>query len=240
MTINKDIHTPYHIQLKNEVERRIIDGVYEEQLPSERELMQEYDVSRSTVREAIGALVREGILIKKHGKGTFVSIKPLDSWLGHLSSTTEVIRSLGMEPGAKLIDFHKIEPPTYVQEMTGFKEAYFLKRLRLANNVPIGLEKQYYPLFIGDLLSKYDLNKVTLYDVIQKDIGIPFSEANQKIGCKKVNESDLSYLEVDEDVAILTAERIIRDQHRSVIEYEEAYYRSDLYSFELNLSRKFG
>lgn len=239
MSINKESHIPYHIQMKKEIEQRIIRGFYDYQLPSEREFMKEYDVSRSTVREAISLLVREGVLVKIQGKGTFVSIKPLHSWLGHLSSTTEVIKGLGKKPEAKLIDFHKIIPPKHIQEITGFKEAYYLKRLRLADKIPIGLEIQYYPLSIGEQLSHYDLDNVTLYDVIQRDIGIPFSEAHQKIGIGKISKEDLSYLEVDESVGILTAERIIRDQAKMIIEYEEAYYRSDMYSFELSLSRKF-
>ena len=240
MLLNKDSHTPLHIQLKNEIERQIIDGVYEGQIPSEREFMQQYDISRSTVREAIIALVREGILVKKHGKGTYVSIKPLHSWLGHLSSTTEVIRAMGMEPGAKLIEFHKVKPPQHVQHVTGFKEAFFLKRLRLANDIPIGLEQEYYPLYIGEQLAEYDLNEITLYDVIQRDLGIPFSEANQKINCGAIAKDDLAYLEVEEGVGILKAERIIKGQDKTIIEFEEAFYRSDMYSFELNLSRKFG
>lgn len=240
MELNKESHTPLLIQLKNEIEQRIIDGIYKEQLPSEREFMKTYDVSRSTVREAINALVREGVLVKKHGKGTYVSIKPLHSWLGHLSSTTEVIHGLGMAPGAKLIEFQKVTPSEQVQELTGFEQAYFMKRLRLADQLPIGLEQQYYPLHIGEQLAAYNLDEITLYDVIQKDLGIPFSEAKQKISCGNISDSNLAYLEVDDSVGILKAERIIKGQDDTIIEYEEAFYRSDMYAFELNLSRKFG
>lgn len=240
MTLDKGSYTPLHIQLKNKMEQLIIDGVYVEQIPSEREIMQRYDVSRSTVREAINTLVREGVLVKKHGKGTYVSIKPIQNWLGQLSSTTEVIRNLGMEPGAKLINFHTVKPPSHVRQITGFEEAYFLKRLRLANDIPIGIEQQYYPLFIGNQLAEYDLNKITLYDVIQKDLGIPFLEANQRITCGMTSEENRNYLDVDDSICLLKAERIIKGQDQMIIEYEEAYYRSDLYGFELNLSRKFG
>src|SRR5699024_12310703 len=95
-------------------------------------------------------LVREVVLSKKHGKDTYVSIKSLDSCLSQLSSTTEVIRNLGMKPGAKLIDFKKVAPSQAIQKRTGFKEAYLLKRLRLADGDQIGVEQQYYPLYIGE------------------------------------------------------------------------------------------
>lgn len=238
--LDKDNPVPLMIQLKNAIEKQIIEGVFADQLPSERELMRRYDVSRSTVREAINALVREGVLVKKHGKGTYVSIKPIDSWLGQLSSTTEVIRGLGMKPGAKLIEFKRVTPPEKVQEYTGFKEAYFLKRLRLADGKPIGLEQQYYPLFIGEQLQEYKLDDVTLYDVIQQELGIPFLEANQKITTGSISEQDMEYLKVDAGIQTLKAERIIKGQNETIIEYEEAFYRGDMYAFELNLSRKFG
>lgn len=240
MTLNKDSHTPLHIQLKEEIERKIIDGDLVDQIPSEREFMKTYNVSRSTVREAINALVREGVLVKKHGKGTFVSLKPIQNWLGHLSSTTEMIRRLGKEPSSKVIDFYKVTPPAYVQNITGFEEAYYLKRLRLANDTPLGIEQHYYPLTIGEPLAEYDLNKVTLYDVIEQELGIQFAEANQRIMCGSLSEQDASYLKIDKNTSVLKAERMIKDESDTIIEYEEAYYRSDLYAFEINLSRKFG
>lgn len=244
MMLNKESHTPLLIQLKDEIEKQINEGVYTDQIPSEREIMQQYDVSRSTVREAINSLVREGILIKKHGKGTYVSIKPLDRWLGHLSSTTDVIKSLGKKPGAEVIQFIKTQPPEHIQTLAGFKEAYFLKRLRLADDEPIGIEHQYYPLYIGEQLSDYNLDEITLYDVIQSELGIPFSIAKQKISSGSVTKEDLRRLGLSQEkataVGILKAERMIKDQNENVIEYEEAFYRGDMYAFEINLARKFG
>mgnify|MGYP001267547364 CR=1 FL=1 len=240
MTLDKDAHIPLHIQLKNEIERKIMNGELADQIPSEREFMQKYNVSRSTVREAITSLVREGVLVKKHGKGTFVSLKPIQNWLGHLSSTTEVIRNMNMQPGAQLIEFHKVTPPTYVKEITGFEEAYFLKRVRLANDFPIGIEQHYYPLSIGGLLANYDLNKITLYNVIENELGIQFAMAKQKISCEPIPSGNETYLKISPNTYVLKAERTIKNQMDEVIEFEEAYYRSDMYSFEINLSRKFG
>src|SRR5699024_9761279 len=217
MMLDKDGHTPLHIQLKNEIEKKIMDGELVDQIPSEREFMQTYAVSRSTVREAINALVREGILVKKHGKGTFVSLKPIQNWLGHLSSTTETIRRMGMVPSSKLIEYKQVTPPKYVQEITGFKKAYYLKRLRLANEWPLGLEQHYYPLEIGEPLANFDLNKITLYDVLEQELDIQFAEANQKITCSTLSAEDANYLEIDQNTSVLKAERIIKDQSQSII-----------------------
>jgi len=231
---------PLHIQLKEIIEQNIAEGVFTGQIPSERQIMEDFNVSRSTVREAINLLVREGILEKRHGKGTFVSLKPLHEWLGNLSSTTEMIRSMGMKPGAKLITHFKTEPPMPIQEKTGFKEAYFIKRLRYADSIPIGVERHYYPISIGKQLEQFDLNNATLYDLVENELDVQFAEAKQTIRSGEVLKDDHSYLNVPAGTHVLIAERMIKDRSGATIELEEAFYRSDMYQIDINLSRKFG
>lgn len=240
MLLDPKNYLSLHVQLKNEIEKKIVDGEYVAQIPSERELMKEYDTSRSTVRKAIGILVREGILEKRHGKGTYVSLKPIHNWLGHLSSTTETIRNLGMKPGAELITYKKMKPSAYIEKITGFKEVFYIKRIRYADNIPVGVECHYYPLAIGEALMRYDLNKVTLYDLVENDLGIQFLEAEQIISSGPAPAGFGQYLNLEENANVLKAERIIKGQAEEIIEFEEAFYRSDMYSFEINLSRKNG
>lgn len=117
-----------------------------------------------------------------------------------------------MEPGAKLIEFKKIKVVDHIKEIMGDNEVCYLKWIRLATNIPIGIEQQSY---IGEQLSTYDWKEITLYDVIPNELGIPFSEVNQKINCGPIPKKDLEYLQVDETVCILKAERIIKGQDRS-------------------------
>ncbi len=231
---------PLHIQLKIIIEKQVIEGTYTDQIPSERQFMEEYNISRSTVREAIHHLVLDGILEKRHGKGTFVSFKPIHDWLGSLSSTTETIRQMGMKPGAKLVTHYTITPSTYIQERTGFSEAYFIKRIRYADDIPIGVERHYYPVEIGKKLVEYDLDNATLYDLMENELGIQFAEADQTISSGSILNEDKEYLMVPTGSHALIAERMIKDQDGQVIEMERAFYRGDMYTFKINLSRKFG
>ena len=240
MKLDQTSSMPLHIQLKDIIEKQVAERNLSDQIPSERQFMQEYNISRSTVREAINLLVRQGILEKRHGKGTFVSLKPIHEWLGNLSSTTETIRNIGMKPGAKLITHYKTIPSTYIQERTGFTEAYFIKRVRYADDIAIGVERHYYPIAIGEELIKYDLDNATLYDLVENELGIQFAEADQTISSGQMLQEDMVYLDVPANTNVLIAERIIKDQAGTVLEMEEAFYRSDMYSFKINLSRKFG
>jgi len=96
MVLNYLNSVPLHIQLRNIIEERIISGKYGNKIPSERKLIDEFYVSRSTVRQAIKDLVQSGILIKEAGRGTFVNHKPIQVWLGNLSSTNGIIDRMHM------------------------------------------------------------------------------------------------------------------------------------------------
>lgn len=229
-----------HIQLKIIIEKKVTEGIYTNQIPSERQFMEEYNISRSTVREAITFLVREGILEKRHGKGTFVSLKPIHDWLGNLSSTTETILQMGMKPGAKLITHYMTTPSAYIQERTDFTEAYFIKRIRYADDIPIGVEHHYYPVAIGRELINYDLDNATLYDLVENELGIRFAKADQTISSGNLLNEDKTYVDIPSGTHALIAERIIKDDAGQIIELEQAFYRSDMYRFKINLSRKFG
>jgi len=230
---------PLYTQLRNKLEKLIKEGYYQEKIPSERELMESFQVSRSTVREAVSRLVRDGILEKVHGKGTFISLKQIQDWLGNITSTTEIITRMGMKPDAKLITHGVVKTSKEIKEITGFQEAYYIKRIRYANDIPIAIEVQYYPVKIGKKLAKLDIEKGTLYDFLEEDLQIKFSEAEQIITSAPLSKEDMVLLGVPESINALVTERLLMDEEGDLIEYYIAYFRSDMYSFRIQLSRKY-
>ncbi|WP_408011432.1 GntR family transcriptional regulator [Pseudalkalibacillus sp. A8] len=234
MTLDINNPIPLHVQLKNILEEQILKGQYKEKIPSERELMDMYGVSRSTVREAVSVLVREGILEKRHGKGTFVSLKPVQEWL-KMISFTETTKKMGI----KLLD-HGIAPtPTNIDNVNGFSnKSYRIKRLRLKDDEPLAIELHYYPLTLGQTLAEYDLNTVILYDTLENDLDINFWEAEQIITCGHPTKEDAEYLGVSENMCLLITERMIYNQEGNLTEYYKGYFRSDMYSFAMKMSRK--
>ena len=230
---------PLHIQLKDGIQELINEGFYKEKIPSERELMDRYKVSRSTVREAVSHLVREGVLEKVHGKGTFISTKPIEEWLGNLTSTTDTIRKMGMKPDAKLIEHGRVIPSQEIIDTTGFKEAYYIKRIRYADDQPLAIEIQYYPVEIGEQLAKYDIDKGTLFDILEQNLHIKLSEAKQIITSSFLSKEDAELLGLPENASVLNTERLLMDNDDQLIEYYIASFRADMYSFRINLSKKY-
>ena len=230
--------TPLYIQLAKQIEKRVHEGIYTDQIPSERLLMKEYRVSRSTVRQCIDKLVSDGILEKRRGKGTFVAPKPITDWLGSLKSTNETIESMGQNPGARLIESKIVQTNQHIKQLSGLNEAYYFSRIRYANQTPIGIEEHYFPVELGKRFVHYDLNREAFYDLVEKELNLQTFEASQKISAEMIQREQAKLLDTSMKLCMLKTERLIKDVQGNFVEYEQAFYRGDLYSFQLDLARK--
>jgi len=230
---------PLHVQLKNLLKNEILQGDFREKIPSERELIIRFEVSRATVRKAISELVRDGVLEKKHGKGTFISHRPVEEWLGNLSTYNEIIDNMGMKPTTRLL-YQGVEDSSGIVSMLGEDKLYVIERLRFADNVPIAVEKQYYPLKIGLELAKFDLNNAVLYDLLELSLGIKLWEAEQIISSSLPTKNEAVNLDISENNGVLVTERITYDPEGNAVEYLRGVFREDMYAFRINLARRRG
>ncbi|WP_338450131.1 GntR family transcriptional regulator [Niallia oryzisoli] len=229
---------PLHVQLKTILERQINQGYFQDKIPSERELTEQYEVSRTTVREAVSQLVQDGILEKRHGKGTFVSVRPIHEWLGSLSSTTETVKKMGMTPGAELLSHGIVDSPPHLESYIPDKQMYLIKRLRYANDEPLSIETHYYPVDIGEKMARYDIATRPLYEILETELHIQLWEGEQMITGRTLTSEEAELLGVKENHHALLAERYITDIEGTLIEHSTSLYRADLYSFHMKLLRK--
>ena len=239
MELDNNNPIPLHVQLKNLLKNEILQGDFREKIPSERELIIRFEVSRATVRKAISELVRDGVLEKKHGKGTFISHRPVEEWLGNLSTYNEIIDNMGMKPTTRLL-YQGVEDSSGIVSMLGEDKLYVIERLRFADNVPIAVEKQYYPLKIGLELAKFDLNNAVLYDLLELSLGIKLWEAEQIISSSLPTKNEAVNLDISENNGVLVTERITYDPEGNAVEYLRGVFREDMYAFRINLARRRG
>lgn len=236
--MNFDSHIPLHVQLKDLIKGEIVEGKYEEKIPSERELMERFSVSRSTVREAVSHLVQDGILKKIHGKGTFITKnKTVQDWLNTLNSFTETVNQMGMKPGARLLSSNELHYFEVGSKIFGEQPIYSIARLRTADNLPIAIERHYYERKLGLQISKYNLNKATIYDVIEKDLNITIVEAEQTIRCCSISVEDAELLGLQPNINVLCIERVITGENQQIIEYYQSLLHPELYMLKLNTKR---
>ncbi len=242
MGLNTCSPIPLHFQLMNQLREEILKGELTERIPSERELMDRFSVSRSTVRQAISQLVLEGVLEKRHGKGTFVYHRPVEEWLGNISTYKKIINDMQMTPGTRLIS-SRVEHLQNIRsnsfDLGIFKQdkLYAIDRLQLANQIPIAIEKQYYPMEIGTKLAEYDLNEAVIYDLLELTLGINLWEAEQVVTSKIPTKEDANYLHIPQTASVLVTERVTYDTNNNLVEYLQGMFRADMYAFRIKLAR---
>ena len=148
-----------YYQLVEILKQRIENSmVAHDKLPSERELTSFYGVSRTTVRLALQELEKMGYIYRQHGKGTFVSeLRTNATDLAGAYSFTEQMRAMGKHPETKILAFKKIEATKYLAGHMNVQlgEPLFqLDRLRLADDLPMMIEKSYLPVKLFMTLSR--------------------------------------------------------------------------------------
>src|SRR5436309_5654241 len=152
---------PLHIQVRDTIRRQVRAGELIDKsgrLMTEAELGKHFGVSRITIRNAIKPLVDEGMFERERGRGTFLRTNQPENWVGRLMGFSETIRDTGYQPGAKVLlqgmtNKHDADIRNQLRE----RAVWQLKRVRLADNIPIAIEHAFYPPDIGLELEKRDL-----------------------------------------------------------------------------------
>ncbi len=176
--IEHDSIVPLYEQVARLLRKDIQDGVFNSssRLPTEGELAEQYGISRITVRHAVSVLVKEGLVERKQGKGTFICKAVMHRPLSRSSlSFTELCEENGKVPGTKLFSAGiKVPDNPRVISWMGLEpgeEVVVIFRLRLADNVPCVLETTYFPKKYKDLL-KLDLNQASMYRYLREEMGL--------------------------------------------------------------------
>lgn len=185
---------PVYYQLANKIEDKIQTGVWKKgkAIPSERELIKMYNVSRITVRNAIEELVKKGKLEKIQGKGTFVLSSSIVQNLGNLYSFTGEMEKQGKISSTKVLNICIMKASYKIAKQLGIKEhdeIIYIERLRCANDEAVMLEKSYFDKNHYGFLLDVDLNTKSLYKTLENDYHVVINKAIETFsGCMLSNE----------------------------------------------------
>ena len=239
--------SPLYYKIMELIEARIEAGEFKasEQIPSELQLCEEFNVSRITIRRAIDELVKKGLLEKKQGLGTYVSAPRINFFSIDLVSFTERMKHQGFNVKTVLLDFKVILPNNRVSEALQLPSNSYvmeIKRIRTIENQPITVETTYLPRSLFN--EKVSLNFFEtylrqgngLYSFLN-NIGIEFSRAHQTFEPIILLKDEQEILQCNHNPAGMLIYRTTYSCD-TPIEFVKVVHRGDRCKFEMNLEKK--
>ncbi|MBC7218340.1 MAG: GntR family transcriptional regulator [Candidatus Caldatribacterium sp.] len=226
---------PLYQQVYEALRAAILTGEWKpgDLLPPEPKLMERFGVSRTTIRQALDLLCREGLLQRKQGKGTFVQAPSIEQNIHRILSFTEDMLQRGLVPKTKVIFSGIIEAPQEIAEKLGIQpgeEVARLDRLRLANDEPLSVEEAHliHRLCPG-VLERHDYSKIPLRETLAKEYGIYLKRAQETIRAIAAPRNLVRLLQIENNAPLLYIERVSFDQYDRPVEYLRKFYRGDRY-----------
>jgi len=241
MHIDHNLKVPLYHQLKEELKKRIHGGEYKngDMLPSEKELMERHDLSSTTIRRALNDLVHEKYLERKAGKGTFVKMQKVTRNLKRIIGFTNNMLEMGLQPSTRVLSLRELPANIFALERLGLKKGaivFELKRLRLANDIPMMLETRYIRKDLCPDLDSHALNS-SLWHVFETAYNLKPTRHIQGMRVSTVSGEPAKLLNVDDGTNIFLIRGVTFTYDNLPVECEESLYRADKYdlTFEAEL-----
>jgi len=240
LILDRDAPVPLYYQIREYFRQAIAEGRLKpgDPLPSDNELAAKLGIGKMTVRQAMNDLVQEGLIYRYRGKGTFVAFPKFQHPLRRLTSFTEDITSRGMRPGSQILFFGHVPANNQVAanlHVPPGKSVLRIRRLRLADDNPVGIHDSYLPPNIS--ISQEELEeRGSLYRLLEER-GVALAEAEETLEAVAAKKDEAALLGLPPGSPLLLVSRVVFSQSGEPIEYVRAIYRSDFYRYYIRLKR---
>ncbi|NBB89164.1 MAG: UTRA domain-containing protein [Bacteroidetes bacterium] len=236
---------PRHAQISQELREAIEKKVYgpKEKLPSEKELAEEFQVSRITVRRALQTLENEHLIQRSQGRGSFVCDAQSGRPALELTDFTEDMARAGRQATSNVLSKALIKAPERVSaalQIPPKTKVLELIRLRLADGQPIAIDKTYLPIFYAQLIEDENLKEQTIYQILETKYDITIQKGCIKIKAGVAPLQWATQLEVQTNDPILQVERVSYTIQEKPVYYQIRFNRFDKVQYELMAERQSG
>ncbi len=223
---------PAYQQICDSLLEQMEDGLFQpdSKLPSERALSRQLGVSRMTVRQALNALVQQGLAYRIQGSGTYVAEPKIEHHVDTLTSFSVSMSALGLTPTTKLLSIEKIRANKKLAEILGINVGqmiWHIHRLRIDRDIPIGLEYSYFPLHLVPDLDQHDLERRSIYEILETEYHLQIASATQSFEPVIANEYEQRLLEIPVGSPLMMVSRVSYDEEKLPIEHGKDIYRGD-------------
>lgn len=226
-----------HVVLREKLQNKFSKLKPHSQIPSARELAATYDVSVMTVRQSLSALQADGMIYTIPGSGTYVAGEKLSKKLVFISFSEE-IREKGMKPTSVLLKAEKVQVNdkklAEVLQITQGEYAYRIKRVRLADGMPLAVEDTHVPCDNAPGLLDHNL-KDSLYEVFKEAYERPVIRADSTISPILLDKELSASLKAPLNTPSLMFTMTAFDKSGRTMEHCVSVKRGDKYEFRFSI-----
>lgn len=208
-------------------------------LPGEKKLVEEFGVARMTIRKAIDLLVDWGLVVRRHGSGTYVARKDVHHETSNLTGLAEVLRKQGKEVVSQVLAFEVMPAPPAIASLLRIKideRIYFSRRVRYVDGKPLMLEDSYMPvkLFRNLSLSHLEGSK---FDYIEKECGIIISGNYETLTPVLADKQLARSMNVPEQTPLLRITSLSYSDSGEFLNYSVMFRNTSDYQVDYHLRR---
>lgn len=234
LRIDRSSPMPLWAQLLADLRRRLADGEFSSQFPTDLDLTDEYEVSRHTVRDAVRRLQEEGVISRERGRGTFVTAPAIErSWgAGVVYNLFRSVESQGFEQRSKVIDLSETTDEEVVGRLALRAGAQLvrLERVRLVDGQPLAHDVVWLPATVARPLLGVDFTHTALYDELATRCGLRPTAGKEWVNAVVPDRRQRDLLGLGARQAAFSMERLSHADDRPV-EWRETIVRGDRYTF---------
>lgn len=232
---------PLYHQLQHAMRTAIESGRWApgQRLPGERELMRQYGVSRTTVREALEALERDGLVVRQQGRGTFVAPRPLIATLARLQGFTEELQALGRPVGVTVLHAGPVPAPPEAAEALQLEpgaRVVEISRVVTLDGQPLFTDESFLLPGPGRLVLAAEPGQ-TIYAALEA-VGFKPATGEQTIEAAPATRREAQHLGIRPGEPVLLIRRVTRMADGAPLEYRRVAYRGDRYRYRVALVRQ--
>lgn len=219
-----------------ELEKGILDGDYQPGtlLPSENQLVEQYSVSRETIRKALNLLINTGYIQKKQGKGSIVlNVRKFDLPISGVISYKELQSAQQIHSVTRVVELKEERVSESLARLTGWKKeakVWRLVRQREIDGEVVIVDIDYLLKEIIDDLPE-DRAADSIYDYFENELGLAISYAQKEITVESVTEYDRKLMTIHEDMHVVVVRSVVSLEDTRCFEYTESRHRLDKFKF---------
>ncbi|WP_216215850.1 GntR family transcriptional regulator [Amycolatopsis aidingensis] len=241
-TLDRDTSVPLWRQLQRHLLTRMRAGEFADHVPGELALVEEYGVSRQTVRQALRQLRADGVIISERGRQPRIAPTPeISQPVGALYSLFASVEAAGLSQRSIVRTFD-VRADAIVAERLDLEAStplVYLERLRLAGEEPLALDRVWLPESLARSLLGADFRHTSLYGELDRRTGIRLDHGSEQIHAVVPTPAERAQLRCAADAAAFSISRIGHAEQRPV-EWRHTVVRGDRFALTAEFSGRVG